>query len=259
MVGNIVNLFTSEVLGWGITFGILTTVIFILMIYFVVYITNSERRIPITYARRVVGRKMYGGQNSNLPIKLNMSGVMPIIFASSIVSLPATISALAGKANATQSANPGWYWFNQLTNSTSLLYVLAFVGLIIAFSYFYIMISFDPVEVSNNLKTQGGTVQGIRPGAPTAEYIKKILNRITFLGAIFLAIVAGVPLLVSCIASILGRFTATTSFFGYGVLSGLTQLTFGGSSLLIVIGVALETYHIIEAQMSMRHYKGFLQ
>lgn len=259
LAGSIIDLFTSNVIGWGIFFGILVTVIFVLMIYFVVYITNSERRIPITYAKRVVGRKMYGGQNSNLPIKLNMSGVMPIIFASSIVSLPATISALAGKANATQDANPGWYWFNQLTGSSSLLYVIAFLLLIIAFSYFYIMISFDPVEVSNNLKTNGGTVQGIRPGQPTADYIKKILNRITFLGAIFLAIVAGVPMLLSCIASILAKFNVTTTFFGSAVLSGLTRISFGGSSLLIVVGVALETYHVIEAQMSMRHYKGFLQ
>lgn len=256
IANRVISLFTSEVIGWGITFGVLTVVIGVLMVYYVVYITNSERRIPVTYAKRVVGRKMYGGQNTNLPIKLNMSGVMPIIFASSIVSLPATIITLAGKSGATKG---GWYWATQLTNSTSPLYVVAFLGLIVAFSYFYIMISFDPVEVSNNLKTNGGTVQGIRPGAPTAEYIKKILNRITFLGAIFLAIIAGVPLVVSCIASILGRFDVTKGFFGSEVLNGMTQLTFGGSSLLIVIGVALETYRIIEAQMSMRHYKGFLQ
>lgn len=256
IAGSIANLFTSEVLGWGITFGVLTVIVYLLTVYFVVYITNSERRIPVQYAKRVVGRKMYGGQNSNLPIKLNMSGVMPIIFASSIVSLPATIVTLIGKSGEDSGF---WYWANRLTQSTSILYVIMFLVFIIAFSYFYVMISFDPVEVSNNLKSNGGSIPGIRPGQPTADYIKKILNRITFLGAIFLAIVAGVPLVVSCVASILNGFDATSNFFGSQVLSGLTGLTFGGSSLLIVIGVALETYRNIEAQMSMRHYKGFLQ
>ncbi len=256
IAARVIDLFSANRIGWGITAGILTIVVSILMVYYIVYITNSERRIPVQYAKRVVGRKMYGGQNSNLPIKLNMSGVMPIIFASSIVSLPATIITLAGKSSEEEGF---WYWLNKIFAPTSILYVALFLVLIIAFSYFYILISFDPVEVSNNLKTNGGSVPGIRPGAPTAEYIKKILSRITFLGAIFLAIIAGVPLLVSCIASILGEFSATTNFFGSGVLNGLTQLTFGGSSLLIVIGVALETYRIIEAQMSMRHYKGFLQ
>ncbi len=259
MIGGIINLFTTKKLGWGITFGVLALVASVLMVYYVVYITNSERRIPVQYAKRVVGRKMYGGQNSNLPIKLNMTGVMPIIFASSIVSLPATVSALFGMAQATQDKNPGWYWVNTIFGQTSIVYVLAFVALIVAFSYFYILISFDPVEVSNNLKQNGGSVPGIRPGESTAKYIKKILDRITFLGAIFLAIIAGVPLLVSCIAALLGKFDATTAFFGSGVLTGLQSLTFGGSSLLIVIGVALETYRVIEAQMSMRHYKGFLQ
>ncbi len=256
MVGSIINLLQADKIYFGIPFGVLAIAFFIFMVYYVIYITNSERRIPVQYAKRVVGRKMYGGQSSNLPIKLNMTGVMPIIFASSIVSLPATITALAGKANADKGF---WYWFNQITGQTSLLYVAAFIGLIVAFSYFYILISFDPVEVSNNLKQNGGSVPGIRPGESTAKYIKKILNRITFLGAIFLAIIAGIPMLVSSIAALLGRFEATTGFFGAGVLNGLQTLSFGGSSLLIVIGVALETYRMIEAQMSMRHYKGFLQ
>ena len=259
MIGGIYNLFVADKIYFGIPFGILAIVVSFLMVYYVVYITNSERRIPVQYAKRVVGRKMYGGQNSNLPIKLNMTGVMPIIFASSIVSLPATISALFGYANATQDKNPGWYWLNQIFGQTSIVYVLLFVALIVAFSYFYIVISFDPVEVSNNLKQNGGSIPGIRPGESTAKYIKKILDRITFLGAIFLAIIAGAPLLVSCIAALLNKFEVTTNFFGAEVLYGLQTLTFGGSSLLIVIGVALETYRIIEAQMSMRHYKGFLQ
>jgi len=256
MIGGIINLFTATRIGWGIAFGILALVGSVLMVYYVVYITNSERRIPVQYAKRVVGRKMYGGQNSNLPIKLNMTGVMPIIFASSIVSLPATISVFFGDPEATEGA---WYWINTLFGQTSLIYLVLFVGLIIGFSYFYIIISFDPVEVSNNLKQNGGSIPGIRPGESTAKYIKKILDRITFLGAIFLAVIAGIPLLVSCLAWLLNQFEVTTSFFGAGVLSGLQTLSFGGSSLLIVIGVALETYRLIEAQMSMRHYKGFLQ
>ena len=256
IISNIYNLFVVEKRYFGIPFGVLVAVILIAMIYFVIKITNSERRIPVQYAKRIVGRKMMGGQNSNLPIKLNMTGVMPIIFASSIVSLPATIVALAGKANAESGF---WYWFNQLFSQTSLVYVFAFVGLIIAFSYFYILISFDPVEVSNNLKSNGGSIPGIRPGDSTADYISKILKRITFLGAIFLSVVAGLPLLISSIAALLGNFEAVSNFVGPQVLSSLTTLTFGGSSLLILVSVALETYRIIEAQMSMRHYKGFLQ
>ena len=256
MIGGIVNLFTVEKLYFGIPFGVLVAVMLIAMIYYVVKITNSERRIPVQYAKRVIGRKMMGGQNSSLPIKLNMTGVMPIIFASSIVSLPATIVALAGKANATSGF---WYWMNQLFSQSSLIYVAAFIGLIIAFSYFYILISFDPVEVSNNLKSNGGSVPGIRPGDSTAEYIRKILKRITFLGAIFLAVVAGLPLLISSIATLLGNFEGVTNLLGADVLGSLSTLTFGGSSLLILVSVALETYRIIEAQMSMRHYKGFLQ
>jgi len=256
IIANISDLFVVDKRYFGIPLGVLVTVMLIAMIYFVIKITNSERRIPVQYAKRIVGRKMMGGQNSNLPIKLNMTGVMPIIFASSIVSLPATIVALAGKANAESG---GWYWFNQLFSQTSLIYVVAFVGLIIAFSYFYILISFDPVEVSNNLKSNGGSVPGIRPGDSTAEYISKILKRITFLGAIFLSVVAGLPLLISSVASLLGKFETVSAFVGPQVLSSLSTLTFGGSSLLILVSVALETYRIIEAQMSMRHYKGFLQ
>ncbi len=256
IISNIYDLFVVEKRYFGIPLGVLVAVMLIAMIYFVIKITNSERRIPVQYAKRVVGRKMMGGQNSNLPIKLNMTGVMPIIFASSIVSLPATIVALLGKANAESGF---WYWFNQLFSQTSLIYVFAFVGLIIAFSYFYILISFDPVEVSNNLKSNGGSIPGIRPGDSTADYISKILKRITFLGAIFLSVVAGLPLLISSIAALLGNFEAVSTFVGPQVLSSLTTLTFGGSSLLILVSVALETYRIIEAQMSMRHYKGFLQ
>lgn len=230
---------------WGIwtAVAVLAVLIVVAMVVFVVFITNSERRIPIQYAKRVVGRKMYGGQSTNLPIKLNMTGVMPIIFASSIVSLPATIATFAGVTKETEGF---WGTVLKILDATSPVYIVAYLALIIAFAYFYIMISFDPVEVSNNLKRNGGTVQGIRPGAPTADYIKKILNRVTLIGALFLVVIAGLPLIVNAIAS---AFEVTA----------LQGLAFGGSSLLIVVGVALETYRDIEAQMSMRHYKGFLQ
>ncbi len=231
--------------NWGVwtAVAVIAVLVIVVMVVFVVFITNSERRIPIQYAKRVVGRKMYGGQNTSLPIKLNMTGVMPIIFASSIVSLPATIATFAGVTKKTEGF---WGTVLKLLDATSPIYIVAYLGMIIAFAYFYIAISFDPVEVSNNLKRNGGTVQGIRPGAPTAEYIKKILNRVTLIGAFFLVIIAGLPLIVNAIASL----------FDNNMLQGFA---FGGSSLLIVVGVALETYRDIEAQMSMRHYKGFLQ
>ena len=241
----IVNSFITMFTDWGVwtAIAVVALCLTVAIIGFIIFVTNSEHRIPVQYSKRVIGRKMYGGQNTNLPLKLNMSGVMPIIFASSIVSLPATIFTLFG-----YSKNSEGFIGTLLKTleTTSPLYIVIYIALIIAFSYFYILISFDPIEVSNNLKKNGGTVLGIRPGAPTATYIKRVLNRITLIGAIFLSIVAGLPLIINAIASGLN----------YTALSGLA---FGGSSLLIVIGVALETYRAIEAQMAMRHYKGFLQ
>ncbi len=228
---------------WNTLIGILGIVMGAAIIYFIVVITNSERRIPVQYGKRVVGRKVYGGQNTNLPLKLNMSGVMPIIFASSIASLPATILTLCG---VTSSDTGFWGRFLKFFDASSFIYLIVYLVLIVLFAYFYIMISFDPVEVSNNLKKNGGMVPGVRPGEPTAAYIKKILSRITFIGALFLCVVAGVPMLVNCIATTF-KFT------------GLAGIAFGGSSLLIVIGVALETGRDIESQLTMRHYKGFLQ
>ncbi len=221
----------------NIFFAILSVIIMVAVITLVVFVTNSERRIPVQYAKRVVGRKMYGGQSSNLPLKLNMSGVMPIIFASSIVSLPATIEMFI-------PAKHGSFWekFVNFFSPNSVVYVVLFIALIIAFSYFYIAISFNNVEVSNNLKKNGGFIPGIRPGKPTADYIKMVLNRITLIGAIFLSFIAGLPLLVNIFAQ------------GY-----LGALAFGGSSMLIVVGVALETARELESQMAMRHYKGFLE
>jgi len=221
------------------------------MVGFVVWFTGSERRIPIQYAKRVVGRKMYGGQSSNLPLKLNMSGVMPIIFANSIVALPATIGAFF-----TNVGKDSWLYglkgfFEQVTQAldyTSPIYLIIFLALIIAFSYFYIMISFNPIEVANNIQNNGGSIPGIRPGRPTIEYIKKILNRVTLIGGLFLCIVSGLPLLI----------TIVVNFFSASGAATLSELAFGGSSLLIVVGVALETVRELEAQITLRNYKGFL-
>ena len=200
---------------------------------FVTYMSDAERRIPIQYAKRTVGRKQYGGQSSNLPIKLNMSGVMPIIFASTIISLPITIMQFAG----VKQDN----FFYQLLSTDSIVYAILLFVLIIAFAYFYISISFNPVEVSNNLMQQGGSIPGIRPGRPTTVYIKKVLNKIILMGALFLGLIACFPLILNIVTGGL-----------------LNVIAFSGSTLLIVVGVILETVREMEAQMTMRHYKGFL-
>ena len=219
-------------------FAIVALVISIGMIIFIVFMTNSERKLPIQYAKRVVGRKMYGGQNSTLPIKLTMSGVLPIIFAQSIVSLPSTISLFF------KTPETGfWSGFLALFSTRSWLYSILYFILIIAFSYFYIAISFNPVEVANNLQANGGVIPGFRQGKPTADHITRILNRITLIGAIFLGIIAVLPLIASIVSE-------------GGIPS---ELAFGGSSIIIVVGVILETVREIEAQMTMRHYKGFLE
>ena len=231
---------TRSLSVFGLIMAILTVVGLAAIIVLVVWFTNSERRIPIQYAKRVVGRKMYGGQSSNLPISLNMNGVMPIIFASSIVSLPATIAAFFPNSKF-------WTGVLDVFNYTSPLYLVLYIILIFAFAFFYVMISFNPVEVANNIKNNGGAVPGIRTGRPTAEYISKVLNRVTLLGALFLAFIAGFPILVNMI--IMAIDSTNTAF---------TAFAFGGSSMLIVVGVALETFRDIEAQMTMRNYKGFL-
>ncbi len=219
----------------GILLGILSIAVTIGMVLLVVWVTHSERRIPIQYAKRVVGRKMYGGQGTHLPIKLNMTGVMPIIFASSIVSVPATIATFFAEDNGFR------VWVEKWLGPESWIYVILYIVLIVAFSYFYVLISFNPLEVANNIKNNGGAVPGIRTGRPTAEYITKILNRITLIGAFFLIVVAGLPMIINISSG--GSFAT---------------LAFGGSSLLIVVGVAIETFRDIEAQITMRNYKGFL-
>ena len=239
----------------GLVLALLVIVALLAMTVFDVFVTGSERRIPVQYAKRVVGRKMYGGQNSNLPIQLNMSGVMPVIFASSIISLPATIMTLCG---VTAESKGFWGGFYRFMSPTGWFYPVILVVLIIAFAYFYITISFNPVEVSNNLKKNGGMIPGIRQGRPTAEYIAKILSKITLLGALFLSIIAVLP----TIANPLVLTPVLTAIWGEGnpalVQTLASSLTFGGTSILIVIGVALETARELEAQLTMRNYKGFL-
>jgi preprotein translocase subunit SecY len=239
----------------------------VLLFIFVIWVTGSERRIPVNYAKRVVGRKMYGGQSQNLPIKLNMTGVMPIIFASSIVSLVPTILALCGVTNETKGF---WGGANRVLAADGFVYPICLFLLIIAFAYFYTQITFDPIEVSNNIKKQGGAIPGIRQGRPTAEYIKKILNKITLVGAIFLGIVAVLPVIAGphVLEHIIrwitygqhpgiSKETLDGVYEGYvSTLSG--QFTFGGTSLLIIVGVVIETFRELEAQLTMRNYKGFL-
>ncbi|OUN06876.1 preprotein translocase subunit SecY [Flavonifractor sp. An92] len=209
----------------------------LIMVVFIVFIQNAERRIPVQYAKRVVGRKMYGGQSSHLPLKVNMSGVMPIIFAQAIASLPATIGAFVPSA---QVEGSGWNTFLKIFDTTSVFYIVVYFLLILGFSYFYSTMQFNPVEVANNLKKNGGFVPGFRPGKPTADFISKVLGKITFFGAIYLSIIAIAPIVT-------------------GALVGSSTLAIGGTSIIIVVGVALETVKAMEAQMLMRHYKGFLE
>ena len=203
------------------------------MVVFIVFINNAERKIPVQYAKRVVGRKMYGGQSTHIPMKVSMSGVMPVIFAQSIASLPATIGAFAG-----------WTVDNsammRLFDTSKPFYSILYFFLIVGFSYFYASMSFNPVEVANNLKKNGGFIPGFRPGKPTADFITKVLNKITMFGALYLSVVAILPII-------------TGNIFGY------QSLAIGGTSVIIVVGVALETVKQLEAQMLMRHYKGFLE
>ncbi len=216
---------------WVLAIGIVVG--FLIIIGFVVWMTHAERRIPVQYAKRVVGNKMYGGQNTHIPIKVNMSGVMPIIFASSILMLPTMILGFMG--NDTTST------FGKILSLFSVqgaFYAIIYFILIIGFAYFYATIQFNPVEMANNLRKNGGAVPGIRPGKPTSDFISKILSRITLLGALFLSVVAILPIIISNVGNI--------------------NISIGGTSVLIMVGVALDLVRNLESQMMMRHYKGFL-
>ena len=233
MVSTIYYSITSGTLFWP--WVILIVVGILLLVVLIVFVSDAERRIPVQYAKRQVGRKMYGGQSSNLPMKVNMSGVLPVIFAQSIATIPATIGAFL------PAPEEGTFWAALLNaiDTKSVLYMIVYFLMIIGFSYFYATIQFNPVEISNNLKRNGGFIPGFRPGKPTSDFIAKVLSKITLFGAIYLGIVAIVPLLAD-------KFLPIT-------------VGIGGTSVIIVVGVALETVQALESQMLMRQYKGFLE
>ena len=238
-VPNMVSLGMSYIAGKG-SIGYLWIALLLIgmlaMVVLIVHVNGAERRIPVQYAKRQVGRKMYGGQASTLPMKVNMSGVLPVIFAQSIASLPATIAAFMKAPEEGTFA----YAFLQAIDTKSVVYLIVYFLMIIAFSYFYATIQFNPIEISNNLKRNGGFIPGFRPGKPTSDFIAKVLNKVTLFGAIYLGIVAICPLIA-------------------GKLLGNSSLAIGGTSVIIVVGVALETVQALESQMLMRQYKGFLE
>ena len=228
---SIYNLFANPNIA-NVPTMIASLLVFIILIVGIVFVDLGERRIPIQYAKRMVGRKMYGGQSTHIPLKLNASGVLPLIFANAIMQFPATILAFFPNSGANQ-------WWTTHVNSTSPLYQLIFALMIFGFTFFYSEISFNPVEISKNIQANGGMIPGIRQGKPTSDFIKKITNRITMFGAIYLAILAVIPMIIYAIARV--------------------SLPFAASSLLIAVSVAMETMRELESQMLMRHYKGFLQ
>ena len=227
---NIVNIF-SHPEAVSIPAVIASVIVFIILVVGIVLVDLAERRIRIQYAKRMVGRKMYGGQSTHIPLKLNASGVLPLIFANAIMQFPATILAFFPNSAANQ-------WWTTHVSSTHLLYQVIFALMIFGFTFFYSEISFNPVEIAKNIQNNGGMIPGIRQGKPTSDYIKKISHRITMFGAIYLAVLAVIPMVIYAIAGV--------------------SLPFAASSLLIAVSVAMETMRELESQMLMRHYKGFL-
>ena len=234
MVGQMISGLRAGTLKWWMVLLIIVGVLALIVL--ITWVNGAERRIPVQYAKRQVGRKMYGGQASTLPMKVNMSGVLPIIFAQSIAMIPATVAAFF------PAPKEGTFWYGvlQAIDAKSVLYMLIYFLLIIGFSYFYSTIQFNPVEISNNLKKNGGFIPGFRPGKPTADFIRKVLNKVTLFGAIYLGVVAILPLII-------------------GKAVSVPNLAIGGTSVIIVVGVALETVQALESQMLMRQYKGFLE
>lgn len=236
MVINLISQISLQPQNWF--FVPLILAIYILMIAFVILMTNAERRIPVQYAKRVVGRKMYGGQTNHIPIKVAMAGVMPIIFAMSIVSLPSTIGYFFGVT--ASSGHVFWSDFIALFSTNNFVYAIIYFFLILGFNYFYIAIQYNPVQIANDLKKNNGAIPGYRPGKPTSDFIHNSLSKVTLVGAIFLGIIAIFPII-------------------FQNLTGLSNLSLGGTTILIVVGVALETVRALESQMMMRHHKGFLE
>ena len=236
MVSSMISGLRAGTLAWWA--AVLVVLGILALIVLITWVNGAERRIPVQYAKRQVGRKMYGGQASTLPMKVNMSGVLPIIFAQSIASLPATVWAFVGTPD--KDTSPVAYSIYSAIDTKSVLYLIVYFLMIIGFSYFYATIQFNPVEISNNLKKNGGFIPGFRPGQPTSQFIAKVLNKVTLFGAIYLGIVAIAPLIV-------------------GKALDNYSLAIGGTSVIIVVGVALETVQALESQMLMRQYKGFLE
>ena len=234
MVSSMISGLRAGTLAWWA--AVLVVLGILALIVLITWVNGAESRIPVQYAKRQVGRKMYGGQASTLPMKVNMSGVLPIIFAQSIAMIPSTIAAFCKQP----AEGTFWYGFLNAIDTKSVLYMIFYFLMIIAFSYFYATIQFNPVEISNNLKKNGGFIPGFRPGKPTTDFIKKVLNKVTLFGAIYLGVVAILPLLI-------------------GKIVGNSSLSIGGTSVIIVVGVALETVQALESQMLMRQYKGFLE
>ena len=263
---------------------LLTTIGILALIWFVVFISDSERRIPVQYAKKVVGRKMYGGRNTNLPLKVNMAGVMPVIFANAILSIPGMIFQFINTSydEYASSGYSAYYTLDEyclattgaeasfvaemdafFSNTASWFFLLMTFILILAFAYFYVSISFNPVEVAGNLQQNGGSIPGIRPGKPTAMFIKKVLSKVTFIGALCLSVVAILPTLVYLILNGIGGIelesgTSAVLTALQGRTSMIGDFVNCGTSIIIVVGVVLETVRDMEAQMTMRHYKGFL-
>ena len=234
MVSSMVSGLQAGTLAWWA--AVLVVIGILALVVLITWVNGAERRIPVQYAKRQVGRKMYGGQASTLPMKVNMSGVLPIIFAQSIAMIPSTIAAFCKQP----AEGTFWYGFLNAIDTKSVLYMIFYFLMIIGFSYFYSTIQFNPIEISNNLKKNGGFIPGFRPGKPTADFIKKVLNKITLFGAIYLGVVAILPLII-------------------GKVVNNASLSIGGTSVIIVVGVALETVQALESQMLMRQYKGFLE
>ena len=239
--------------GAYIPIVIIVGIVLILMIAFIVWMDNAERRIPVQYAKRVVGRKMYGGQSTHIPIKVNMSGVMPVIFASSILSLPPTIQMFINEE--TIEKNGFLKGLFAIFGMDHWAYCIIYFVLILAFAYFYASIQYNPIEMSKNIRDNGGSIPGIRPGEPTSRYIGKILSRITLLGALLLSVVALFPIVYSQVCTLILHHVPAT--WGGGE-TAMFSVSLGGTSIIILVGVALETVKQLESQMMMRHYKGFL-
>lgn len=245
----------------SIIFTVFVLVGLLAMMWFIVFISDSERRIPVQYAKRVVGRKMYGGQNSNIPLKLNMAGVMPVIFANAIITIPAMIAQFIPVTKVEDGvtyARPVWYQIVRVFSSSHWFYCVLTFALILAFAYFYVAISFNPTEVAGNIQKNGGAIPGIRPGKATSTFIQKVLSKITFIGALALSVIAVIPLMINVVLEWIRMSNGGDVNIAFWAFSYLGELATIGTSIIIVVGVVLEIIREMEAQMTMRHYKGFL-